>query len=88
MSHAIDHTTIGTIADLWGSYELRVVPPNALPVQRRETRRAFYAGFKAMLDMSYLAGERSQDVAVAIILDYEKECRAFVERELTEAGIR
>lgn len=37
------------VADLWQSYAARVLPPDAPPVQRQETRRAFYAGAGAVL---------------------------------------
>lgn len=33
------------IEDMWRDYEFRVLPSSAGPIQREETRRAFYAGF-------------------------------------------
>lgn len=38
-----------TVAELWQSYVDDVLPKNAGAVQRRETRRAFYAGAGAIL---------------------------------------
>jgi hypothetical protein len=68
---------LAPIEDLWKAFEARVMPLDAPAIQRREMRIAFYAGFKAMLDMAYLLGELPDESAVAMIGMYENECQAF-----------
>ena len=50
-----------TIAALWLRFELLCIPPGAHPIQRREMRRAFYAGVQGALDA---LGEASSLVSV------------------------
>lgn len=40
---------MGMVAEAWNSYERDVIPSGAPPVQRQETRRAFYAGARILL---------------------------------------
>lgn len=40
-----------TIAEAWQIYDTRVLPDVAGEVQRKETRRAFYAGAMVLLDI-------------------------------------
>lgn len=40
-----------TIAEQWRSYEREVLPPTAGQLQRQETRRSFYAGAQAMVEI-------------------------------------
>lgn len=47
--HAPDSSNIGLVTLAWLQYEHRVLAPGAPPVQRIETRRAFYAGAHALL---------------------------------------
>lgn len=37
------------IEQAWQEYEMKVIPPTAPKVQRVETKRAFYAGVRALL---------------------------------------
>lgn len=39
------------LEEAWRSYEARVLPGNASEVQRRETRRGFYAGAEVALNI-------------------------------------
>ena len=49
---------MGRISVGWKSYEVRVVPPDAPDVQRKETKRAFYAGVISMLSVLVEAGNK------------------------------
>lgn len=42
---------MGKLAKAWATYEHRVLPGNCSDNQRIETRRAFYAGAAALLDL-------------------------------------
>jgi hypothetical protein len=68
-----------TIADRWAVFD-RVVLSKAGVVQRKEMRRAFYAGFHesllAMLDMANESGE-NDDVGETMIARLHKECEQF-----------
>lgn len=52
-----------TIADNWRSYHRRVLPPDAGPIQVRETRRAFYAGAAMMFGMVSKVGDDDRSEA-------------------------
>ena len=57
------------IEELWNSYNNGVLRSDAGPVQREETRRAFYGGagalFKALMDaMSPGTQEKEEDITV------------------------
>lgn len=43
------------MAEAWQDYVAKVMSPDAPPIQRQESRRAFYAGARALLD-GLLAG--------------------------------
>ena len=38
------------LAEAWSSYAAQVIPRDAPKVQRQESRRAFYAGARSLLD--------------------------------------
>jgi hypothetical protein len=61
----------------WRSYEKAVVPKTAGEVQRQETRRAFYAGASAMLNMQMEMAELSEDAAVAVLNGLHEEAGSF-----------
>jgi hypothetical protein len=65
----------------WESYERDVMPRDAGQDQRVETRRAFYAGAKAVLQMALQIGEDSVSEAQGVILleTLKRECEAFVD---------
>jgi len=70
------------IADLWQSYAAHVLPPNASDTQRRETRRAFYAGalsiFNVIVD-SLTDGPEPQEEDVRTIEALSEELSAFAQ---------
>ncbi len=70
---------MNTIVEQWADYEAKVVPRDAPSVQRKEMRRAFYAGAHAALMMLHkLAGEPiSEDAGAAVLEGLHLEARAF-----------
>lgn len=75
-----------TLDECWKKYELMAIPDDAGSVQRREMRRAFYAGayslISLMLDATDTAGD-DEDRGAEMIAAYEKECRDFAEAART-----
>jgi hypothetical protein len=69
-----------TIADMWHDYERTVLPANASRIQRSETRRAFYCGFEACLqlynDMADESGD-NDELGMQMIKALHIECSAF-----------
>lgn len=68
-----------TIADQWASYERAVLPKDASAIQRRECKRAFYAGAQAVLGMQFDIANLSEDAGVAcldgLLAEGEQFCR-------------
>jgi hypothetical protein len=69
-----------TVAESWATYQAKVLPPTAGPVQINETRRAFYAGvYFCLMNLAYNIGDDSTDEEQGIV-ELEKlkaECEAF-----------
>lgn len=68
----------GLIEKGWRSYRDQVVPNGAPPVQLQETRRAFFAGAKALL--SVLTNDvtpLSDDAGVQVLEAIDKEFNEF-----------
>jgi hypothetical protein len=65
----------------WESYESQVMPRDAGRSQRTETRRAFYAGAQALLQVVLATGEDSvtEDQGVIVLEVLRRECEAFVD---------
>lgn len=59
---------IGRVAAIWAGFAEHVVPSGAGPVQMRETKRCFYAGAAAMLEIVRDVSEQ---------LSEEEACRAL-----------
>lgn len=70
-----------TLADAWASFEARVLPATAGPVQRQETRRGFYAGAHALLGLieGTAIDDISEDQGAAMIERLSREIGAFFE---------
>lgn len=69
-----------TIAQQWTEFEGRVLPAGAPDIQRREMKRAFYAGFfGALMAGMEMADESkaSDDVGVTMIQRLHDECHRF-----------
>jgi hypothetical protein len=70
-----------SIVELWVSFASAVMPKNASAVQRKEMRRAFYAGFHAALMAGVQMADESgddDDKGVAMIQRLHDECAQFV----------
>jgi hypothetical protein len=70
-----------TVAELWASFESAVIPESAGAVQRREMRRAFYAGFRGALIAGVQMADESgddDDLGVTMIQRLHDECNAFI----------
>ena len=68
------------IASQWDSYRRDVVPARAPLIQLQETRRAFYAGAWAALQLlaAVSSDDVSEDAGAAYIESLHQECRDFV----------
>lgn len=71
-----------TIAERWLEFSHSVLPDNVSDVQRREMRRAFYAGFSSCL---FALRELSEDNvseadSIAAMNKYAAEAREFADR--------
>lgn len=67
----------------WETYQSAVIPPEAPPVQLKESRRAFYAGAQALLGVVLNMLSPGLDVAdedVAKMTELDLELREFVEQ--------
>lgn len=70
-----------SLAEQWRSYE-RVLPATAGDVQRRETRRGFYAGAQAMFEVlvrGVSSGDDFTEADAALMVSLDAELRQFVE---------
>ncbi|MFP3549719.1 hypothetical protein SB861_03255 [Paraburkholderia sp. SIMBA_049] len=67
-----------TIEQRWTDFESRVITADAPPLQRDEMRNAFYAGFKAMLDVNFELAELDELSAVFLLEKFHNESRRFV----------
>ncbi len=70
-----------TIAQRWAEFEAAILDPiGAGDLQRKETRRAFYAGFQASLTAGIEMAEESGDddeAGVLMIAALHEECLQF-----------
>lgn len=70
------------IESLWNDFSRKVIPPTAPPIQRKEMRRAFYAGVWGLLqEMKQLGDDDvSEDAGVEALEAIEAECKEFANR--------
>lgn len=74
-----------SIRALWADYNATVLPASAGTVQRTETRRAFYAGAKAMLTLVEVGSHAAtEDEGVKFLEALNLELRQFA--DLLRAG--
>lgn len=69
-----------TMAASWGNFAELVMPPNAPDSQRREMRRAFYAGFhQALVTLEHAVGpdEVDEDAGVKVLEALHEEAERF-----------
>lgn len=67
---------MNTISEQWQSFS-SVLPAGAGKIQRQEVRRAFYAGAKAVLNLSAVIADQSEDAGVQMLEGLHEECRRF-----------
>jgi hypothetical protein len=72
---------VKTIAQRWAEAERVLAPEGCHPIQRQETRRAFYMGFwaslQAGLEMATESGD-NDDIGATMIERMHQECRDFM----------
>lgn len=71
---------MNTVQQQWAMFEKLVMPKDAPPMQRKEMRRAFYAGVEATLRLQFEMGDVSDDAGVAMIEGWHDECRRFAQQ--------
>jgi hypothetical protein len=71
-----------TLQDKWQSFERSAMPKDAPPIQRKEMRRAFYAGVAVMLSLMSELGEDdvSEEAGAAALEALDQECKQFLSR--------
>lgn len=72
------------ILQLWMRYRVGAIPPNAPPIQIRDTRRAFYAGAKALFNfigqnITQTPKSGPSQVDINTVNHINKELEAFCE---------
>ena len=68
------------VRDGWQDYAQKILPKSAPPVQRQETRRAFYAGAAHLLATMAELGEPEvdEDAGAGVLEATQHEIEAFV----------
>lgn len=71
--------TLITVKSMWNDYRKYCVSSEAGPVQLKETRMAFYAGFMCMMEVNKAIGEPevSEKVACTYLKALDKELSDF-----------
>ncbi len=63
----------------WREFERKVIAKDAPEIQRKEMRRAFFAGFEmSLVALSHASSD--EDRAVESLEDMYRQCREFAER--------
>jgi len=66
-----------TMEDRWNEFAARCIAPNAPDIQFHEMRIAFYAGFKAMLDVDEELTRMTDEAAIITLERFYRESRTF-----------
>lgn len=72
------------LAEQWDDFARAVLPPGCSPTQRREMRRAFYAGAEGMFRAAFSNLDPSKDPTdedVAMLAGIQEELCDFVQHE-------
>jgi hypothetical protein len=64
----------------WQEFEKKIMPKNAPEIQRKEMRRAFYAGAWTMLKLVQSLGADGipEEDAIGVLEEVDKECIEFL----------
>lgn len=70
---------MNTLRDEWNEYRDRVVPKDASPTQLQETRRAWYGGAWAMLQLQIgnAGDDVSEEANMALLMGWQQELLEF-----------
>ena len=70
---------LNTLPEMYDDYYSKVVPKDASPIQRRETKMAFYAGALAAVTQFERCGEPdiSEEIAFRHMERWKRDCEAF-----------
>lgn len=73
---------MNTIRKQWDIFNTTVIPADAPAIQRKEMRRAFYAGAEALLRINFeIGGENvSEDQGMTILNGLNEECFDFAKQ--------
>lgn len=66
----------GPIQKLWQVFR-RVIPPDASPLQVKESRRAFYAGAVATFQLIVRNADRDEETAMRVMSAIDDDIRMF-----------
>ncbi|MBN3875229.1 hypothetical protein [Nostoc sp. JL23] len=69
-----------TLEQEWLEYASKVLPKGCSPIQRQETRRAYYAGIWTLLQMVKELGDEevSEEQGAQELDKLENECASFI----------
>jgi hypothetical protein len=70
------------VAEQWNTFAQAVLPKDCSDLQRKEMRRAFYAGAHMLFCMlvgSVSEGEETQPQDIQMLSDLNAECESFAE---------
>ncbi|OYD64818.1 UNVERIFIED_ORG: hypothetical protein BDU10_7438 [Burkholderia sp. CF145] len=66
-----------TIEQRWCEFAARVIPHDAPLIQYHEMRKAFYAGFKSMLDVDEELTRMTDEAAIIMLDSFYREAHEF-----------
>lgn len=66
----------GPVFKLWELFR-KIIPPDASPLQVKETRRAFYAGSLATYQLIVRLAERDEEAAMKVMAEIDDDIRMF-----------
>ncbi|MBB5469348.1 hypothetical protein HDG32_005495 [Paraburkholderia sp. CI2] len=67
-----------TMEDRWTEFAVQCISPNAPAIQFQVMRIAFYAGFKAMLDVDEELTRLTDEAAILTLERFYRESRNFI----------
>ncbi|ACC72571.1 hypothetical protein PPMP20_26595 [Paraburkholderia phymatum] len=77
-----------SIEQRWHDFSTFAIPHDAPPVQFHEMRKAFYAGFKSMLDVDCELAELTDEDAIVLLDSYYHEAHGFLNGGLIISIVR
>jgi hypothetical protein len=66
-----------SIEERWREFSAHVIPRDAPLIQYHEMRKAFYAGFKSMLDVDEELTRMTDEAAIILLDKYYRESQSF-----------